>query len=706
MPLTNLRKKRIEFKWSNDCENAFQEIKSKLSSSPVLAYPDFTKQFKVTVDSSSYGCGGVLSQDNNGYDAPISFISRTFKKGEINKAIIEKELIAIHFALKTFRHYLYGQKFIVYTDHKPLIYLFKLKNPSSKLMRIKMDLEEFDFTIEYIKGRENVVADALSRISIKDLFQMYEENHIFKTEIAPFEHMNMKMKRNFERIRTDNSILAFTRSMAKAQNTNNNPTTTQTQTQTQTSNIETITSDHKIYESFTQSRKNPRVRITNCKTNIDGIPTQITLNAYKNHKKIFEIKIGLDNEKVTLNALLSKLQKETSALNIKIIEWPLHDLIFKMCTITEFKNTSNKILNDLQIRLIQTPIIVEDKQIRQDLLRKFHCDELYGGHCGKKKLFAKLKDHYYWRKMSHDISNFVNDCHICKLSKPNRKTKEELELTDTPCKPFELVQIDTIGPMMKSHNGYQYAITIIDEMSKWLVIIPIINKSAKEVAKAIFEQFVLIFGPMKDIKTDMGTEFRNQLISELCQMMKINHRMSTAYHHETVGAVERSHRALNEYLRTFLNGKLQEWDTFTQYFQFLYNTTKHDGLLNKYSPYEIVFLRKNLMPNEILQGTIGPQYNVDDYIQECKLKLKIIHEETTKLIEKVKIANKKTHDKNVNPIRLKIGDMVKIVKEPYDKFKYIYDGPYEIKQINGANVEIILEDGTPYKIHKNRIIKY
>lgn len=100
-------------------------LKEKLTSTPILAYPDFSKQFKVTVDACQLGCGAVISQDFDGCDKPIAFISRTFKKGELNKAIIEKELLAIHFALKTFRHYLYGQKFVVYSDHKPLIYLFK-----------------------------------------------------------------------------------------------------------------------------------------------------------------------------------------------------------------------------------------------------------------------------------------------------------------------------------------------------------------------------------------------------------------------------------------------------------------------------------------------------------------------------------------------------------------------------------------------------
>lgn len=703
LPLTNLRKKRIQFKWTEECENSFQEIKKRLISSPILAYPDFTKQFIVTVDSSSHGCGGVISQKYDDYDAPIAYISRTFKKGELNKAIIEKELLAIHFALKTFRHYLYGQKFVVFTDHKPLIYLFKLKNPSSKLMRIKMDLEEFDFTIEYIKGRDNVVADALSRISIKDLFSMYEENQVFKIEISTYGCKNVKIKTKPKpnKTRCNNTILAYTRSMAQAKN---NPPNINDITNTQTSNLNQNTNNIKIYEGLTQDKKSPRVRVNYCKSNEQGIPTEIKLNAHQNQRKIFEINI--QNQNITLNTLLSQLEQQTNALNINHIEWPLHDLIFKMCSINEFKQTANKILKNLQIKLIQTPKVVDNEDMKQTLIKKFHNDLLYGGHCGKKKLYSKMKDLYYWSKMSHDISQYVSNCHICKLSKPNRRTKEALELTETPRKPFDLVQIDTIGPMTKSNNGNQYAITLIDELSKWLVIIPIANKSAKETAKAIFEKFVLTYGPMREIKTDMGTEFRNQLLSELCKLLEINQLMSTAYHHETVGAIERSHRTLNEYLRAYLNGKLDEWDTFSQYFQFLYNTTKHEGLKNKYSPYEIVFLRRNLMPSEIFQGKTQPLYNIDDYVQECKFKLKKIQEETTQLIEKVKCANKKAYDKNANPIKLKIGDLVKIVKEPYEKFKFIYDGPYEVKKIDNKNVEIMLENGSNYKIHKNRIIKY
>lgn len=107
-------------------------------------------------------------------DKPILFISRSFEKGELHKDIVEKELLAIHFSIKTFAPYVMGKHFTVRSDHKPLVRLYKMVNPSSKLTRIRLDLEEFNFTVEHIPGKENVVADALSRISINDLKKIYE----------------------------------------------------------------------------------------------------------------------------------------------------------------------------------------------------------------------------------------------------------------------------------------------------------------------------------------------------------------------------------------------------------------------------------------------------------------------------------------------------------------------------------------------------
>lgn len=163
-PLSNLTRKRIDFVWTDETQNAFEKLKKSLLKPQILQYPDFTKKFKITVDASDIACGGVLSQDFDGNDLPIAFFSRVFQKGEKNKAIIEKELLAIYHSIKFFKPYVYGAKFEVNSDHKPLTYLFKMKNPTSKLVRIRMDLEDFDFEINYVPGQTNFVADALSRV--------------------------------------------------------------------------------------------------------------------------------------------------------------------------------------------------------------------------------------------------------------------------------------------------------------------------------------------------------------------------------------------------------------------------------------------------------------------------------------------------------------------------------------------------------------
>ena len=135
----------------------------------ILQYPNLKKQFIVTVDASRLGCGAILSQNENGNDLPIHFASKAFTASEKKKPIIELELLAIYFAINQFRPYLYGTNFKVKTDHRPLVYLFNMKYPSSKLTKIRLDLSEYSFTIEYIKGESNVCADALSCITIHEL---------------------------------------------------------------------------------------------------------------------------------------------------------------------------------------------------------------------------------------------------------------------------------------------------------------------------------------------------------------------------------------------------------------------------------------------------------------------------------------------------------------------------------------------------------
>lgn len=695
-PLNELTRKNATFNWTNKCQKSFEILRNSLTNPPILVYPDFTKQFRVTVDASMTACAAYLSQDHNGIDKPISFISRSFKKGELNKPIIEKELIAIHFAISQFRPYIYGTEFTVFSDHKPLLYLYRLKNPSSKLNRLRLDLEEYTFDIVHIPGKNNVIADALSRIHIEDLKDQYTHEILAITRSMTYNQNKQVSNSN----RLDSNSLVSDRL-----DRNNNISDNISVSSSRNSLEKEVKAG--IYEEFYAGylRKVPRIRTVHY-TAKNAQLKYLLLNVYLGHRKLFDCELNAKpNERIKMMDIFSKLEMLSLRYNVPKIQWPLHDRIFNSCEIEEFKQTGNKSLKSLIISLIRRPDEVKTKEEKMNILNQFHNDPLFGGHCGQKRLYSNIRSRYFWKNMTRDIAKFVRKCHTCKLTKPGHKTKEPMKITKTPLKPFDLVQIDTIGPLPKSNNGNSYAVTIICDLTKYLIAIPVENKSAKTVAKAIVENCMLIFGPMRSIRTDLGTEYINELLSEILKLMEIKHEKSTAYHHESLGTIERNHRLLNEYLRAYLNGNLAEWDRYLNYFTFCYNTSKSTTNDAKYSPFELVFGRKNTIPTEILDGRINPIYNYDNYAHELKLRLQLAHKEAKEIIDKIKQRNKSYYDKNMNSVTFKIGDQIKIATEPYNKHKNIFNGPFNVIGVEDENVIIDL-NGKSYKVHKNRIMKY
>ncbi|XP_041987906.1 uncharacterized protein LOC121739485 [Aricia agestis] len=164
--LTNLLKKDAPFSWKEEQQLAFETLKQSLISAPILAYPDFSQPFILTCDASNYAISAILSQGPVGRDRPIAYSSRTLNKAEINYSVTEKECLAIVFGTKVFRPYLFGRRFKIITDHKPLNWLFNCKDPGSRLIRWRLKLEEFDYEIQYKKGKINTNADALSRYPV------------------------------------------------------------------------------------------------------------------------------------------------------------------------------------------------------------------------------------------------------------------------------------------------------------------------------------------------------------------------------------------------------------------------------------------------------------------------------------------------------------------------------------------------------------
>lgn len=168
-PLYDLTKKENEWNWTKEQQRAFEKVKLVLTNAPILAHPDFSKTFILETDASNFQIGAVLLQEgSDGKEHVIAYASRSLLPAEKNYSVIERETLALVWAMtKKFREYLLGAKCQVRTDHKPLTWLKKFADTSSKLMRWSLRLQEYDFDIEYKPGKNNESADALSRLELE-----------------------------------------------------------------------------------------------------------------------------------------------------------------------------------------------------------------------------------------------------------------------------------------------------------------------------------------------------------------------------------------------------------------------------------------------------------------------------------------------------------------------------------------------------------
>lgn len=167
-PLTEMTRKMEKNKlaWNTEREEAFETLKQALASMPVVKAADIKKPFVLRTDASDRCIGAVLMQEHEGLLHPVSYASRQLMPREERYSAIERECLALVWAIAKFHIFLYGTSFVVQTDHQPLRYLSQAKHLNSRILRWSLALQEYTFRVEHIKGSENVGADYMSRLQV------------------------------------------------------------------------------------------------------------------------------------------------------------------------------------------------------------------------------------------------------------------------------------------------------------------------------------------------------------------------------------------------------------------------------------------------------------------------------------------------------------------------------------------------------------
>lgn len=686
VPLSKLLRKDSKFLWTDLTDKAFQTLKEKLITPPILQYPNFEKPFILTTDSSSFAIGAVLSQNYTGNDLPIAYASRILNSAETRYSTTEREMLAIVWAVNHFRPYLYGTKFTIITDHKPLTFLKRMQDPGSRLLNMRLKLEIYDFEIKYKIGRNNTNADALSRsipssdpvVNIIDYTDNYGDylNFISKNIII-----------NEDIIDTNSTI-------------ENNINLHQ-------SFLFTLTSDLANTNDFFETINN-KFKI------LDEIQIKVTEESKCFHinqnGKIFVCAIVKETlrNKIKLRDIFDILCK----IKEKCVELDIKDMCLSKFGLTEGHNWSKirvmlrYIFKDtgIKVTIYHSKYNLNNEQ-KIKLIKEFH-DTPLGGHQGLHRTYKKMKKYVSWKNMKRSIEDYIKKCISCQKNKMNqRKTKMPLEITSTARNPFEKCFLDIVGPLNITDDRNKYILTFIDDISKFVVASPIPNQEVETISKTFVKNIICKHGIPSEIVTDQGANFMSDIFKNVCKLLRIKKINTTAFHPESNGSLERSHLGLVEYLRHFINPDQSDWDNWLPFYAFTYNTTPHSA--TGLTPFEILYGHKASLPSTILAKP-EPTYAYDDYVSDLRQKLRFCRDMAHKNLINAKEKSKENYDKKVNVRIFSVGDKILLYDESVRRGKskklgQKWIGPYIIIE-KCSDVNFIIKKGKkPYKVHANRI---
>ena len=759
LPLKKLLKESVPYNWKEPQQKAYSSIMNMIQQQEILHHPNFNEPFYIFCDASDKYYSGILLQKRNGKYVTIDMYSRMFNASQEKLHITSKELIALTQSVTKWNHYLYGRKFTIHTDALNIVHLFKRTKAKSTNNQMHYGwvvmLNEYDFDVVHIKGIDNKIADYLSRYVDKHQLENWKEGDLSLKDIKNKKQVKY-YRSNEKKERIYYQKVFYANIPQKFMNTYKTDEYITEQAKQLPDEV-TLNSD-KLLETILYEKEKLFVRRTR---NVDytklnknvipnyGIPNEVDLDQADKIAEEINSETETEDTNIEYHDRFDELDDEDNILFNEDYDIPdrvyMKELlmdnsiktndyfdvdkikinqeenvilkIIKNCITdndiaNEFGDLPNNIKGDIRKKryiLIndllcykkkgKTLIVLPPEHIKA-ILDYVHKNLLTGIHSNSYAMEQEIKERFYWSGFSQDIKDYVNCCEPCSMAKdvPDNKMGE-LQLF--PAKYVnDIVAIDHIGVLPEVNGGYKYITTYYDRFSGYTVSVPAKSIDAFTTTINFVIHWICKYGPPNKILTDMGSDFRSEILQHLCDVLKTKHKFTTAYHASTNGAVERFNRTLKTALRCISYEKQLDfahgdrWDHYISYINSVHNNRK--SRRTKLSPNEIMLGRKFKLPIDFQLKDITMKFRKKEgrmYEGYIKNMIKINHKIAKDNLAVYDEKRKEYYDKNRKEPQYKKGDLVKYWTGSYppkgrDKLDIHWRAPYKIIKIFGNNYVI------------------
>lgn len=646
-PLNKLLQKDSVWKWSDACQLAFDTLKDHLRSSPILAYPDFSKPFILHTDASIVGLGAVLVQEQNNKEVVIAYASRAVTKDERKWGITELECLAVIWGLKIFRPYIYGRTITVVTDHEALTSLKSKRDElTGRLGRWALKLQEYDLEIKHRPGKLHGDADALSRMDGEGvLYRIHHEGRIIP--VWRWERWARTIYRHKPNLQRRSHASRFKRT-------------------------------HQVTSSIHNS-----VYYINQTT---AAPTD-----YKDY-----LQFSNDNMRAA---------QQGDALLGPIYAYLLHGELPENAEDSTVKEASGYELdNGLLYRVVPTPKMVNSDLFKLRLaipenyidkvLEQSH-GSILAGHLGVKKTYERIAQQYYWRGMLSDVKRHIKACMPCAMRKGLPDKNMGQMGTIESFAPWDIIGADIVGPLPKTSRGHRYLLVFTDHFTKYAEAFPVEKQDADTIATIYIKHIICRYGTPKQILTDRGKAFIGQVMTRVCKRLNINQLRTSSVHPQTNGLTERFNKTLIGIISMFVSEHQKDWDMLTPYALYAYNTSLHPS--TRFTPFYLMFGRDpNLVDADIPESSLHNYDTVADRNQHIETQFAQIRERVQYYNNLAAQKRIRFAEKTRKDVKYEIGDTVwvynkQIKKGQVKKLSLPWHGPFRIQKFIGP-VTVLLQN--------------